>query len=447
MRDLQNSIQFALRRATNSSEYPLERKIEFTSSENHKLRSGELACDLGSPGWGWPGRIYLQILRYLCGLCAGLVLVSPAIAQQPVEVALAGFAYAGSESTINARFPYSKQYADSLDASGSNIYQRLSAQLTATAPAHLQIVNQIQELKGRDQALSVALVIGAETVVVEQFGELHKLLVLIRGQAMFFDFKSMNVLRAYPLSFAYVDLLNHAPTKDEIRARVRLVYEGANDKPGILARFVTSVAQAKIPAQAPRYLQVTSAQVSPEALEALPAYLQSEPGAAQTWLADIVGETISTRVGIPIVPYAKGYAIGNVMSMRVSDGKVWELKLPKPDFEISVELTGLKKIKFSEIAGGATSFVYGAYAQLRIEDALKKGLNTGLKNGETRVIPASQNYVDDFPHFYDAINGLFTKAALAIDGRGDEKWIKSAAAAKDIGQQLSQTKEFIKQCK
>ena len=377
----------------------------------------------------------------------GALLLASAHAQKPVEVALAGFAFAGSESTVNARFPYSRAYEDAMKAADTPVFKKLSSSLERSPPANLQIVTQIDELRARDRALAVALVIGAETVVSEQFGDLHKLLVLIRGQAMFFDFKSMSVIRSYPISFAYIDLLNHPPTKDDIQTRVRMVYEGAGDKPGILSRFATRVAQATIPDRVPRFLQVTSAQVSAEALDALPEYVKSEPGAAQNWLADIVGEAISTRLGVPIVPYAKGYAVGNVMSMRVSDGKVWELQLPKPDFEISANLTGLKKIKFNEIPGGATSFIYGAYAQLRIEDALKKGLNTGFKNGETRVIPASQNYVDDFPHFYDAINGLFIKAALAVDGRGDDKWVKSAASAKDIGQQLSQVKELVEQCK
>jgi hypothetical protein len=394
------------------------------------------------------GQLAPRIARRLAACCAAVLLWSPALAQQPVEVAFAGFAYAGSENTIGSRFPYSKQYAGALAADGRPlIYQQLFGALSAQPSEHLRIVPKIQELKGKDQALAVALVIGSEMVVAERFGARHKLLIVIRGQAMFFDFKTMNVLRAYPLSFAYVDLLSHAPTEEDIRARVRLVYEGASGKPGLLARFASSVTQASIPAHVPRFVQVTSAQVSPEALDALPAYIKSEPGAAQSWLADIVGEAVSTRLGIPIVPYAKGYAVGNVLSMTVMDGDVWSLKLPQPDFEIAAELTGLKKIKFSEVEGGATTYVYGAYAQLRIQDALKKGLNTALKNGESRVIPASQNYVDDFPHFYDAINGLFTKAALAIDERADDKWIKSAAATKDIGQQLLQIREFVKQCK
>ncbi len=395
---------------------------------------------------GWGGA-----WSWLTGLFLLLMAATHAVwAQQPVEVALAGFAYSGSASTIASRFPYSQRYEESRKATGTPIGQGLFRALITATPAHLKIVSQIDELKGRDQAIAVALVIGSETVSREQFGDrMHKLTVLIRGQTMFFDFKSMNVVRAYPISFAYIDLFDHAPSPDEIMARVKLVYEGANEKPGLLARFTNNVAHAEIPAQVPRFLQVTSIAVKPEALDALPPSIKSEPGAAETWAADLVSEALSTRTGVPIVPYAKGYAIGNVMSMRVSDGTVWELKLPKPDYEIIASLNGFKKVKFNEVQGGATSFIYGAYADLRIVEPLsnKVYLNSALKNGETRVIPASQPYVDDFPHYYDAINQLFVKLALAMNGKSDEKWLKSAAAAKDIDQQIAQTKELIKLCK
>lgn len=370
-------------------------------------------------------------------------------AQQPLDVAFAGFAFSGSQSTIEARFPYSLRYEAAQKSAGTPVYQQLMRQLQAAPPTHFKITTQLEELKGRDQALAVALVVGNETVSDEAFGGVHRLMVVIRAQVMFFDFKSMNVVRSYPVSFAYVDVLDHAARDDEIMARVKLVYEGSGDKPGILARFVNSVVKAQVPTQVTRYLQVVNVRVSPEAQVVIPGSLKSEPGAVETWVADLVGEAISTRAGVPIVPFSKGYAIGNVMSLRVSDGTVWQLKLPKPDYEISVDLTGFKKVKFNEVAGGATTYVYGAYSAIRIVEPLgnKVYLDTALKNGETRVIPASQQYVDDFPHFYDALNGMFVKLALVIDGHGDEKWIKNAAAASGIDQQIVQTKELMKSCK
>jgi hypothetical protein len=398
----------------------------------------------GERFWCKKGKLFAVIASLLVAAT-----IQNALAETINDVALAGLAYSGAEDGTGSRFPYSRQYEKEQAAAGLPIGQQLLQTLTSSSPQHLRIVPQIEQLNGRTQALAVALVIGSETVSVEQVGQFHKLTVLIRAQTMFFDFKSMNVVRAYPISFAYIDLLNHAPRPEEVMARVRLVFQGSNGKPGLTGRFINNVIQAELPAQVPRYLQVTSVKLSPEALEVLPAYLKGEPATAQTWAADLVSEAISTRAGVPIVPYAKGYAVGNVMSMRISDGTVWELKLPKPDYEISVEISGFKKLKFNEVQGGATSYVYGAYAQIRIEEPLsgKSYLNTALKNGETRVIPASQQYVDDFPHFYDAVNGLFTKLAQSMDGKGDERWLKSAAAAPNIEQQISQTRELVKQCK
>jgi len=397
---------------------------------------------------------HIQRLLRSVTRCASLILVwmtcgQSVWAQQAEDVALAGLAYSGSASTIEQRFQYSRRYELEQQEAGAPFGQQLLDMLAAAPPRNFRIVSQLDELKGRSQALAVALVIGSETVSAEQFGQVHKLTVLIRGQAMFFDFKSMNVVRAYPVSFAYIDALDHAPRPEEIFARVKLVYQGVDGKPGLLARFAARVAQAEIPAHTPRFLQVASVRVAPEALNTLPAYIKSEPGAAETWAADLVGEAISTRAGVPIVPYAKGYAIGNVMSMRIADGTVFALKLPKPDYEISVELSGFKKVKFSEVQGGATSFVYGAYAQMRIQEPLsgKSYLDTSLKNGETRVIPASQLHVDDFPNYYAAVNGLFVKMAQVMGGKGDEKWLKSAASAKDLETQISQTRELIQQCK
>lgn len=393
--------------------------------------------------------IYLPtVLQRLAGLLL-LFLSSLAQAQQPLDVAFAGFAYSGSESTLDDRFPYSRRYEATRKRAGTTLHQTLMQQLQATPPAHLRIVPQLDELKGRDQALAVALVVGNEMVSEESFGSLHKLLIVVRAQVMFFDFKSMNVIRSYPVSFAYVDVLDHPASEDEILSRIALVYEGNGGKPGILGRFVNNVAKAELPAQVSRTLQVVNVQVSPEASGLLPGFLKSAPGALENWAADLAGEAISTRAGVPILPFSKGYAIGNVMSFRVSDGAVWDLKLPKPDYEISVDLTGFKKVRFSEVEGGATSYVYGAYGGIRLIEPMgnKVYLDTALKNGESRVIPASQDYVDDFPHFYDALNGMFVKLAQVIDGRGDEKWLKSAAAAQDIEQQIVHTKELMKSCK
>lgn len=229
--------------------------------------------------------------------------------------------------------------------------------------------------------------------------------------------------------------------------RVRMVYDGAAGKPGLYARFASAIADAQLPDQAPRYLQVSHVDVTPEAAAVLPDYLKSTPTSAQTWAADMVSEAISTRVGVPVIPYSKGYAIGNVMSMQVMGGTVYNLKLPQPDYEIDVTLKGFKKIKYSENAVG-TAYIYGAYADISIREPMTNAtyLNTSLKNGEVKPVPASQTWVDDFPAYYDSVNGLFVKLSEAIAGK-DMSWVKSAASASDITSQIDKTMGLMKLCK
>ena len=73
-------------------------------------------------------------------------------------------------------------------------------------------------------------------------------------------------------------------------------------------------------------------------------------------------------------------------------------------------------------------------------------LKTSLKNGETKVIPTSQTYVDDFPAYYDSVNGMFVKLSETIAGK-DKSWIKKSASASDIDTQISKTTQLMNLCK
>lgn len=367
---------------------------------------------------------------------------------QPTHVTLAGLAFAGDAASLEKRFPYSRRYEAALAKSGKSAYAVIKSAVAGTPSEGLQVTTeQIDELKGRDQALVTSLVMSSETVSIESFGALRKLFVLIRGQALFFDFKSMAVVRSYPLSFAYIDVFDRDPTEEEIQARVRNVYEGAGGKPGIFARYAAVLAQATVPAQVPRFVRVSKVGMTPEMLATLPAYLKGAPGVAETWAADMVSEAISTRVGVPIVPYMQGYAVGGVMPLRVSDGTVFTLTLPKPDYEISVDFPAFKKVKFGEAVAG-TSYVYGAFANVKIEEPLSGTvyMNAAFKNGEVKVVPATQTFVDDFPAYYDSLNGMFHKLADAVAGKGNT-WVKSASAAPDIESQILKTKQLLDLCK
>lgn len=378
-----------------------------------------------------------------------MALLPLAASAQGTQVAFAGLAYAGDAASLEKRFPFSREYEKRLEGANSRVDAQIRAAIAKAAPRNFEVLpGLIDELKGRDQALVTSLVVNSETVSVEIFGELRKLFVLIRGQALFFDFKTQTVIRSYPLSFAYIDVFDRQPTQEEVLARVRSVYEGAAGKPGMFARYAAVLADASIPSQVPRFLKVTDVTVSETVAASLPAYLKESPGVMETWAADMVSEAISTHAGVPIIPYTKGYAVGGVFPMRISDGTVFNLKLPDADYAISVDLTNVKKVQFGQVAAGS-SFIYGTFATVKIQlpSMGTSYLNSSFKNGETKLVPATQTFVDDFPAYYDSWNALFRRVAEAMAGKDQASWLKAAASASDIDSQLLKTKEMIQLCK
>jgi hypothetical protein len=362
-------------------------------------------------------------------------------------VSMAGFAYSGDFQSIDSRFPYSRKVEAALGAGGMNALVR--PMLAQQPPTAFELdTTSLAELKGRDQAIAVALVMNGETVSTEVFnGQFAKVFIQLRAQAMFFDFKTMTVLRAYPFSVAYVDVLDHMPSADEVTSRVRTLYMGTPATAGILSRFVQALGKASLPAQVPRFLQVSQATVTDEARKELPADWAGKPGVAEAWVADMLGEALSAQTGVPILPYAKGYAIGQVMSMRIADGSVYELKLPEPDYAIAVELSRFGRFEHAKTAAGA-SYIYASKARIAMQQPLsgRKYLDSEFKNGEIKVVSALQQSVDDFPAYSDSLRGLFTKLSGAIATPGSP-WLAEAASAKDISQQISATKEVINSCK
>lgn len=389
-----------------------------------------------------------SVREMLATLLVGLGGVCALQAHAQTDVTFAGVAFSGDAASIPQRFQYANWYEQELRAEGESGYGRvLAAMQQAPAQSVTVSTHPIEELKGRDQAVVTALVLTSETVSTERFGEVRKLLILERGQAMFFDFKSMSMLRSYPFSLAYIDNLRRDPTEEDIRERVKMVFEGAGGKPGIYGRYANLLAKATLPSQTPRFLQVTHVAFAPDMVARLPQYLKASDSEYQTWAADVIGEALSSRLDVPLVPFSQGYAVGRVMTMQVSDGDVYNLKLPTPDYEISVDFTGMKKVKLAQTGAGAT-WAYGVLGNVQIAEPLTNTLylGTALKNAEVKVVPASQTEVDDFPAYDDTLRGMFVKLADAVGG-GDAKWVKAAAAAPDIEAQLRKTKDLVNQCK
>uniref|UniRef100_UPI00203FDB28 hypothetical protein n=1 Tax=Enterobacter hormaechei TaxID=158836 RepID=UPI00203FDB28 len=59
-------------------------------------------------------------------------------------------------------------------------------------------------------------------------------------------------------------------------------------------------------------------------------------------LAHELSKTLSSNTGVGLLPPASGQAIGGAMAARFADGKVYQMKIPEPDYVINLLVDALK---------------------------------------------------------------------------------------------------------
>ena len=92
------------------------------------------------------------------------------------------------------------------------------------------------------------------------------------------------------------------------------------------------------------------------------------------------------------------------MAMKIADGGAFNLKLPEPDYTISLDLTGVRRVELKRTVA-ETAYVYGSYVRLKMDEPFsgKNYLDINVKNGETKLVPATQDTVDDIPAYADSM--------------------------------------------
>jgi len=365
------------------------------------------------------------------------------------DVIWSGFAFQGDFTSGEIRYPVSMALANRPAADGVSRFDR------ALATALRDFRNESFDLKfgelgsiGPDSSSSTALafVLDRETISTEQFEDEYKLLIELSAQALFFDFREMAVIASYPVTLRYIDVQDSAPTDEDKAALVEALYLG-DLKINAFDEFAKLLSSISLNPSVNRRIQVTSVSVRPEAQQLLPEWRQQDLRDFESSVAQEFSKTLSRNQDIPVLPYAKGYAIGNRMSMSFSEQSVFSLSIPEPDYEITLVLPKFVKVEYQKVAAG-TSYVYGAFLNIKAEEPLSGHvyLDTTIKNGATKNVPAGQTTVDDWPSYEAALLGLIDKLTKVLD-KPTKKWAKTHAGDKAVVAQLKDFSEVVQSCR
>ncbi|WOJ93693.1 hypothetical protein R0135_00655 [Congregibacter variabilis] len=328
------------------------------------------------------------------------------------SVQFAGFSYISDYQDIDQLFPLSNKANRGGAASRGAIDAELGNRLKSVSPSGYRLDVDVLAKPNAD-AIVTSLALTREVVLVEKIDENYKLLIQLSASALFVDFESMQILKEQPINVQFVDAKPEPYTDREIEQAVERLYFNPG-KIDLLGQYIAALNGYSPKRNYSNTIRVGDVIVDDSVSEFLPEYLQAQ-GSLEAMLAQSIGKSLVEHHNVSLLPFKKGYAIGNKMSMRFADGKVFSLAIPEPDFELSIQLEAIKKVLFSDTAAGQT-WVYGVLSSFEVIEPLsqKTYAKFSFKNGVTKVVPRSQRHWEDWPPFEESIRAGYSKLSLAL---------------------------------
>lgn len=265
-------------------------------------------------------------------------------------------------------------------------------------------------------AIAMTLAIERESVSVDKFNDYYKLVAEISAQLLFFDFQSMQLIASIPLDIArndVVDLNDDLQLAKEANLSALYQMSGANTNLLMLAR--DRLLTAILPGENMLRFQVESLEFGPKSSPLIPATLAPGP------LSQIFGQYFTAQLAhygnFNMVPYTKGYAIGNKMSGRMSNGDVYQLTLPAPDYVFNVSVTNFKLIEKDH------KNLYAARVLLSAREATDSHLilSDHFHYAVQMLVSKQQTSDTDWPGYEDALEMLLMEISQQLNAP-DKKW-------------------------
>lgn len=378
----------------------------------------------------------------LLGIGGAPAAAATAAIAAPVEVQFAGFAVTGDAAGANSAVQVLAPLLQGDAAVARN--QRLLREVLARSPAHITLqVDGLAALDGSTTSIAVAAAIDRETILVEEVAGRFKLVAEIAGQALFFDFREKQVIASVPLTVQHIDLLDVAPDDATRAEALRRLFEAEGEN-GVVENMAKAIASARLPGAAARRMQLVE-------LVAAEGALQAYPGLDTRVRSGVAGHEFSklfaAGTGLALLPFRSGQAIGGAMAARFADGSVFQLRIPEPDYAIRIRIDRVGQ-RAVEKTAALERRLYGVFFHAVVEEPIsgRRYLDQSLRQGATKLIPATQGYVDDEVGFYDTLLEGFASVAAASQGQASE-WIAEQPGGREAERQWNDLRELIDQCR
>lgn len=383
------------------------------------------------------------MIKWIFFITLSCLLVSFCTIADDMEIFYAGVSYLGDSQYIENSYPYISRINQ--QENGQFILDKLTRDVVNNTKIQNFTINtsDLADLNNESQ-LTMTLAISSETTSVEEIDNSYRLWIQVLAQVFVFNFKKMQIVANEPIALSYVEVYPEPPT-DELILSIFKKQFFSNQTSGVLQEFSKALTRLKPNFGIKNTIQVTSVSLGEKARQAIPPNLT--PQQVQQKIGESFTQFLSSNQEITMLPFVKGYAIGNKLAGKFLDGRVYTLEIPEPDYAIDLDITHFIKKKYDEKAAG-TSWIYIARGQFKFYEPLSGQtiFDEYLFNGITKVIPVSQQNVNEWPVYQESLFLLFDNFTKEISTPHRE-WLKTHAKSLDKYNEFIKLKDMVKSCR
>jgi hypothetical protein len=368
-----------------------------------------------------------MIKRILKSIAFTLATCHCVLGWSATQAYFAGLSYIGDAVNMHSAAPY----ASSIIMSPPDLAEYNSILRSAISEVDLEGVTFISGLGNSKSgnALSIALAITEEQFQAEDTGSGYfAVKATTFGQIVLFDFTKKRVVSTIPFITSYTD--SPKTVDGAYREKIyKTVYFDQSKRINLVNEFISRLGEVNFDKPFNSWnIKVRSVDQTASADKYLKKF-DVDTGVFKTRVASQFSAAMSKRLGIPVLPYTKGQAIGGAMAMRFENADAVQLKLPPADYFVDLKLLGFNKKIMKETA----SVIYPSFiAGLRVSigDLEFDELLYSEKAQSGRVLKLSKKLeVNEWNELKNSLTALSDEFCTQL-AKPDKKWFKEKMFSK-----------------
>ena len=246
-------------------------------------------------------------------------------------------------------------------------------------------------------------------------------------QIIFYDFSDRSLIAAIPFEFEIPILSSNKLDEKNILKRINNFY--LKDRP--FKQIVQIINRYNIKQKYDLRIGVTNVNIQERAFNDMPRNTKNNQDYMKNLIAQSFSKRLSENHNVAIVPFTEGQAIGRSMKLKFAQSdKIFDIKLPNPDYHIAIGIKGFKKV-LAQSTAVEDLYLYGSFVNFKIyQPELNKYYFDQTLRGVTQVkIPKEQSDINDWRKYYYNLETLFDDFSKNII-KQDKKWLKKATKKK-----------------